>query len=111
MEKKYDEAAEEHGDRHGKQQAAVILHGNAEDGQMADDGPGHDSGGEQRAQPGVTLEEHEDRGDQFNNSGTIPPDRLKTDFGENINRFFRPSKLEEQGLQQNHRGDRPANPT
>jgi hypothetical protein len=111
MEKKHNEAAYEHSDRHAKQQAAVILHDNAKDRQVADDSTGHDSGCEQCTQPGMTLKEQKDRGDQFNKSGNIPPSGLKPYLGENINRFLRTGELEEQRLQQNHRGDRPASPT
>jgi len=103
VEKYSDEAANKHGDRQSKEQAAVVLDHNAQHRQMTGQCTADDAQGKQRAPPRRNGASTKYRRDQFRHARAVTPPRFKADFREDINRFLRPGEFEEQGLEEDDR--------
>src|SRR5437667_12882790 len=98
MQKCGDCAGHKHNDSQPEQQTAVVLDCDAEHREMTDQRSTDDAEGEQRARPSEPWRQQQDRCDQLRYTRTVATPRLKSDFGKDVNGFFRASEFEEQRL-------------
>lgn len=85
LQKENNEAAQHYRNGEREEQPAIAFDNNSQNGQMAENGSGHDAGGEQCADPGVTAKKQQHRGDQFDQAGSVAARGLESDFAEDVN--------------------------